>query len=223
MAEISTYRFDGLDFLADLGADIIPALENMLTLVKDKPAQYLWRMGHTLLDTKIVTRIKEAGTADQKALASRLQSHVGDLASFNGRASDTPLGQFVRQDIRQVVQAGIKLGLTDAAQQFTEYAADVAQEALKAAEQATPAVPVAVMASEPPAAAAASPSSYQQPRGSVPEAPRGILQTLKDNWIPLTIVAAGGVLALTIALLDRRKPAPAMAGLRFRRRRRHRR
>ena len=222
MADISSFRFDGLDFFADLGADIIPALENMLTLVKDKPAVYLARMGHTLLDTAIVTRIKDAGTADQKALASRLQSHVGDLASFNGRASDTPLGQFVRQDIRQVVQAGIKLGLTDAAQQFTEYAADVAQEALKAAEQATPAVPVAVMASEPPAAAA-SPSSYQPPRGSVPEAPRGFLGTLRDNWIPLTIVAAGGVLALTIALLDRRKPAPAMAGLRFRRRRRHRR
>jgi hypothetical protein len=221
MAEISTYRFDGLDFFADLGADVIPALDNLLGLVKDKPAEYLSRMGHTLLDTAIVTRMKEAGTSDQKALASRLQSHVGDLMKFQGSASDTPLGQFVRQDIRQVIQAGVKLGMADEAQQFLEYAADVAGEALKQAEKATPALPVAVMAPEPPAAAPA-PGSYQPPRGSV-QPKGGFLQTIKDNWIPLTILGVGGVLALTIALVDR--PKPAMAGLgRFRsRRRRHRR
>lgn len=223
MAEITSYRFDGLDFLADLGADVLPALDNMLGLVKDKPAEFLARMGHTLLDTKIVTRLKEAGSADQKALASRLQSHVGDLMKWSGSASDTPLGQFVRQDIRQVIQAGIKLGMADEAQEFTEYAADVASEALKAAEKAAPALPVAVMAPEPPAAAGTPPGSYQPPRGSV-EPKGGFLQTVKDNWIPIAILAGGGVLALTIALLDRRRPAAAMAGLgRFqsRRRRRH--
>jgi hypothetical protein len=209
---VTPYQFDGLEFFADLGDVLTDALDNQVRLLADKPARWLASVVANLVESPIAVKLAET---PQKAVVERLKRRVSELTALgDGPAAD--LATYVRTDLRAVVNQLTKMGSTAEAQQFVNFASSVAQRALAEAQDNARAQAAAQVTEAVPAASASpstSPAGYRPPAGRTPGSPRtGFLGVLRDNWLPLAIVGAGGVLAISIALFDRKRPA--MAGLR---------